>query len=178
VVKRLCWIQVIAAFIAAALVGVEEETFLVTGPILTFLGFLIAWASLRQTSPVLLGFGLFSPLFTSLIAAMIAAFSMGPGQAKYYLWCLLPINAFAVLALIFKLEDSQPTETAAKQSLRFSLMHLLGLTTVVCLLLSVFRGLATSGENAMFAGYSLAVLAVSFAFVFLFVHKTKVSTLT
>ena len=171
--RRVCWIQVFLGFVAAILIWIEEETLLLTGPTLTFFGFLIAGVSVRKMSWSLLAFGLFTPLFTSLIAAMIAAFSMGPNQAKYYLWYLIPLNAFALLGLALNIEYSRSVDLTKNDSIRFGLVHIMGLMTVICLLLSVFRGLATTNDNGIFAGYCTVVLAVSAIFVVMFIRKTK-----
>lgn len=169
-VRRLCAIQFVASILAVFLVCVEEELFLLAGPVLTLIGFVISWIAVARLHRKLLVFGLASPFFVSLISALIAFFDLGPSEAQPAILVLLSLNTIVTCCVMYKIGDGQAAVHTVG-GLRFSMLHLLGTTTAVCILLSLFRVLSGQRFTMVFAVYSTIVWAIMFAFIFLFVRK-------
>jgi hypothetical protein len=161
-----CWIQAVAAVIAAVAVFVDVESILVSCPALALMGYVLALAAIQQVSISLLLFGLSCPIITSAIALLIASFDWGPREAVLPVRVLLTLNAATTLAwgtrVGRKILRCRSLVTAADAPpFRFSLMSLLALVTFTCLLFAAVRRLAPDGEMVYFAAYGVTVLVLS-----------------
>lgn len=169
-VRRLCTAQVAVSVVAPILAVVEAEYFLASGPVLTILGLVISRMAVARAWRKLLILGLTSPFLVSLICAIIAFFELGPDDAKPTMVILLVLNTVMTCCCMYTLRDSPSSSTSAR-GLRFGMLHLFGLTTCVCLALSLFRVLSGAHFVLVFAAASMVTWGLIAACVFAFVRK-------
>lgn len=166
--------QLLAA--ACLLIGalIHIESILVTGPILTLVGLMLAIVTRGMHSWIILSFAVSAPLVCAFIATLIAVFDMPPDTARLPVLVLFSVyvlaQAIGAAPTIVQLLRWQQLAGTQPVPFRFSLKTLLIAMTAICLLVvlgrmlfSKFGLLGPPAETYIFGGFALvAVLGSGF----------------
>ncbi|MGE0757038.1 MAG: hypothetical protein AB7F89_06705 [Pirellulaceae bacterium] len=174
----LCGLQAATAIAAAIGAFLATESIIGFCPVIACLGLVLSFVSLRRTSLNLLLFGLTSPVITSLISLLIAAFHWSPSEATLAVRVLMTLNA--VLAVIggastaWQITQSVRVATPSGVSrFRFSVRRLLGVVTIAGLFFGLLRQLMENGEMMLFTVYGICVLMLSLTVSVWYWYRTK-----
>lgn len=164
------WIAQLLAAIAMLLATlVNIEFILVTGPILAVLGLLLALASASIQSWSVLTFALSAPFVAAFISLLIAAFHLGPTEARtpaivVLVTYLVLIGPIAFMSFLRLLRWRTVANRANRPVVRFSLKTLLIAMTATCLVIAAGKLLfevMPADETYLFGGFTLFVFVLS-----------------
>jgi hypothetical protein len=162
--------MLIAAFI-------EIEWIMVTGPLLSVAGLLMATFARRLQSAAVLCYGLSGPLVCALCAALIAINRWGPVESWLSIGVIIVAYAVlsAPLAFVSIRQIRRPQAESAigqHRAWQFSLRTMLILVTSVCVSIAVARFFfqnVSPGEHVMFGSYALVCSLLSAGIAWRFV---------
>jgi len=161
----LCGLQILGVCGAVIAAAIDIESIVVTGPVFSVLGVLVAHGSLASRSAFNAIFGLSAVAMSLSCLIWIASLSWSPGDAQKpvttvlicYETLLLPVG---LLALYRTLVPRVASVTANARSLQFSIRHLLTTTFVVAVMLAAGKVGFEHGNNVRL-GMAIALSAGS-----------------
>lgn len=153
-------VSMLAAVVAAV---IEIETIVVTGPLLSLSGLVMAGWSFYRGARLGFYFGLTAPTIAVICFAVIYGFSWGPSEAATPIASLLFVFGVGCIPLAFlALRETDPTPVFRSATPpQFSLAALLVWTLAVSLPLGFYRlgpvgaALGVLGSYALLVGYAL-----------------------
>jgi hypothetical protein len=166
VVLALLIIQCLGAFAAAIAATIELETILISGPLLSLIGWLFAWMTIHQHSWASLIYGLSAPLTCTLCAVLIAIFRWGPdwntGWPIAMILVLYAILLSPLAAVVYFTSETSEWIGRPPATWQFDMKWMLGLMTGICLLTVAARFLVgLQNEEAVFGGFALVCTVLS-----------------
>jgi hypothetical protein len=161
----LAEVQALALFVAFVVSILEVETILGTGLAVTVTGYAFAVYTWSLRSWRVLVYGLSGPLGISVLAAVIAAFQLGPDEGVIVIPCVLgawmlistPLFPSAVHVIKSRPIDFPVFQWSIRLPKQFSLKSMFTTTTVLAVVLVIARWiyLAVHGpEFRAFAGFA------------------------
>ena len=155
--------QIVGILAAAIASVIEIESIMVSGPLVSLVGLLIASVSFRRNDGVGLMFGLSTPSVAVLCLSIIYGLNWGPGEAAFPISCLLV--AFAILSVpggmvaLWRLR--QPAGATRRLKTQFQISTLMGLTFLVALVLGLHGSFGEPGAAVgIMIAYSTAVASI------------------
>ena len=138
----LIWLQLLSIAVSGFAAAVEIETIVVTGPIFSFVGLLIAVPCYRLRASCGFYFGLSVPTVSVLCFSIIFGLQWSPGEAAVPIACLLV--AFAIVSLPFgvhALQEVRILEVTKRRrvTLQYGIVTSLGFIAVIGLALGLVR---------------------------------------
>jgi hypothetical protein len=142
---------------------VQIESILGTGPALSVIGLILAFATWPIGSRAVTLFALSAPLISAFCAGLIAWFNWGPEQAHnsivfistLYAVLTLPLPALTIRLLWIWPPKESPSQPFA---LRYSLKSMLWTTTALCILLVLTKLAVTYERISAYFGFGMFAL--------------------
>ena len=149
-IQVLICLQLLSIVASAFAAVIDIETIVVTGPIFSLVGLLIATTCYRRHRPKGLYFGLSVPSISVLCFSIIYGLQWEPRTATFPISCLLVLFAIVALPLgAFAVRENRLIEiTKRRTRLQFGIVTVLGLMALVAICLSLLRTDSTLAEAA------------------------------